>query len=170
MFWSCACLGKSADWVLKSLSGLSFCCSKPFSMLEINSYWHLFSISDLLYFVSSHTLFSLQCRKPCIKHITEKHWLMAPFFIQDYIFMRLEISNSGLFNSNGLFLAPSSLFPFFNPPVCQKVTLEGIWKLFDFNIFEGVRLGLSPTIAIVNLASYHVLRFVILLKRFFPFC
>lgn len=56
MVWPHAYLGKSADWVLKSLSGRSFCFAKPVSMLEMKSYWHLSSLSDLLYFVFSHTL------------------------------------------------------------------------------------------------------------------
>lgn len=51
----------------------------------------------------------------------------------------------------------------------KKITLKGIWKLFDFNIFQGVRLGLSPKIAIVNLASYHVLNVCYIFKEVFSF-
>lgn len=61
--------------------------------------------------------------------------------------------------------------PFLNLSLCQKKpqTLKGIWKLFDFNISKGVGLGLSPKIAIVKLASNHVLNVCYIFKTFFPF-
>lgn len=167
-----ACLGRKAVCLLKPLR-LSFLLwsflqkvMPSFFLLLAGDFSVLapfFCQRSVWFGLSSHFFrIALQHITSQLSHGAETQLALegASLLIQHFSFIWLVISSHWLPNremDSLMLLLPYSLF--LNPPLCQNKpqTLKGIWKLFDFNIFKGVGLGLSPKIAIVKLASYHVL-------------